>query len=96
MVRTWDAMPRTDDLERLYRGRYEDFLRVARSITRDDGAAHDAVQEAFARAIRSRQLFRGESSLDGWVWGIVLNVARSMRSTPAGRNRGGGAPSGTR
>ena len=42
-------------LERLYRERYEDFVRVARSITRDDAAARDAVQEAFARAIRSRR-----------------------------------------
>jgi RNA polymerase sigma-70 factor (ECF subfamily) len=66
-------------LETLYRERYEDFLRIARSITRDDASARDAVQEAFARAIRSLHTFRGESALDGWVWGIVLNTARSAR-----------------
>jgi RNA polymerase sigma factor (sigma-70 family) len=68
------------ELERLYRERFEDFVRIARSITGDDAAASDAVQEAFARAIRSRRSFRGESALDGWVWGIVLNVARSNRT----------------
>jgi RNA polymerase sigma-70 factor (ECF subfamily) len=66
-------------LETLYHERYEDFLRIARSITRDDASARDAVQEAFARAIRSLNTFRGESALDGWVWGIVLNTARSTR-----------------
>jgi RNA polymerase sigma-70 factor (ECF subfamily) len=70
-------------LEALYRERYEDFLRVARSITRDDASATDAVQEAFARAIRSLHTYRGESELDGWVWGIVVNTARSARpATP--------------
>jgi RNA polymerase sigma factor (sigma-70 family) len=69
----------TNALETLYRERYEDFLRIARSITLDDASARDAVQEAFARAIRSRHTFRGESALDGWVWGIVVNTARSAR-----------------
>jgi RNA polymerase sigma-70 factor (ECF subfamily) len=67
------------ELERLYRERYEDLLRIARSITRDDASARDAVQEAFARALRSRHTFRGDSALDGWVWGIVVNTARSVR-----------------
>jgi RNA polymerase sigma-70 factor (ECF subfamily) len=75
--------PDTRALEALYRERYEDFLRIARSITRDDVSATDAVQEAFARAIRSLHTYRGESELDGWVWGIVVNTARSARpATP--------------
>jgi RNA polymerase sigma-70 factor, ECF subfamily len=75
--------PDTRALEALYRERYEDFLRIARSITRDDASARDAVQEAFARALRSLHTFRGESELDGWVWGIVVNTARSARpATP--------------
>jgi DNA-directed RNA polymerase specialized sigma24 family protein len=52
----------TNALETLYRERYEDFLRIARSITLDDASARDAVQEAFARAIRSRHTFRGTSA----------------------------------
>jgi RNA polymerase sigma-70 factor (ECF subfamily) len=36
------------------------------------------VQEAFAQAIRARLEFRGEGSVEGWVWRIVLNQARSV------------------
>ncbi len=55
-------------------------LRVA--ITRDEGLARDAVQETFAKALRGRAGFRGEAPLEAWVWGILVNVARSMRVMP--------------
>lgn len=69
-----------DELEQLYRLRFDDFLRIARAITHDDAQAHDAVQETFARALRGRASFRGEASLEAWVWGILVNVARSTRT----------------
>ena len=68
-------------LEAVYRERFADFLRIAFAITRDEGLARDAVQEAFAKALRSSESFRAESSLDGWVWGILINVAQSLRAT---------------
>jgi RNA polymerase sigma-70 factor, ECF subfamily len=78
---------RADVLEELYRRRFGDFLRVARAITDDDALANDAVQEAFARALRSTG-YRGEGSAEAWVWGIVVNVARATRrgspAPPAG------------
>jgi RNA polymerase sigma factor (sigma-70 family) len=42
----------------------------------DGEDALDAVQEGFARALRQRRSFRAEGSLEGWIWRIVLNVAR--------------------
>jgi RNA polymerase sigma factor (sigma-70 family) len=78
----------TAELEALYREQFADFLRVARAITRDDGLARDAVQEAFARALRSRESFRGDGTPTAWVWGILVNVARSLRT---GQPRGLGA-----
>jgi RNA polymerase sigma factor (sigma-70 family) len=63
-------------IEDLYRERYRRFLRVALAIVGDDDRAHDAVQEAFARAIRARGEFRGSGSLDGWLWQTVVNVCR--------------------
>ncbi len=74
-----------DDLEALYRSRYEVFARVAASVTGDSDRARDAVQEAFATAVRKRGSFRGEGPLEAWVWRIVLNAAHSdvRRSTPA-------------
>ncbi|MFL5952608.1 MAG: RNA polymerase sigma factor [Gaiellaceae bacterium] len=69
----------TRELEAVYRARYADFLRIARSVTRDDALARDAVQETFARAIRLRESYRGEGDLEGWVWSILVNVSRTLR-----------------
>jgi RNA polymerase sigma factor (sigma-70 family) len=66
-------------LGRIYQQRYPRFLRVAEAIVGDPDLAHDVVQDAFARAIRSRFDFRGEGSLDGWVWRAVVNTARNAR-----------------
>jgi RNA polymerase sigma-70 factor, ECF subfamily len=68
---------RLDELEALYRSRFEVFARVAASVTADSERARDAVQEAFAIAVRKRHSFRGDGPLEAWVWRIVLNAARS-------------------
>jgi RNA polymerase sigma factor (sigma-70 family) len=67
------------ELERLYRKRYPVFLRVARATVRDHGAAADAVQDAFVQAVRNRRSFRGEGTLEAWVWRMVVNAARQRR-----------------
>jgi RNA polymerase sigma-70 factor, ECF subfamily len=74
-----------EELEALYRSRFDVFSRVAAGVTGDAERAHDAVQEAFANAVRKRGSFRGDGPLEAWVWRIVLNAARSdvRRSTPA-------------
>jgi RNA polymerase sigma factor (sigma-70 family) len=74
-----------DELEELYRSRFDVFARVAAGVTGDSERARDAVQEAFATAVRKRGSFRGEGLLEAWVWRIVLNAARSdvRRSIPA-------------
>jgi RNA polymerase sigma-70 factor (ECF subfamily) len=69
------------ELEALYRRRFHDFLRIARSITGDAGLAHDAVQEAFVRALRGLRGFRGDAPLEAWIWRIVINAARDARPT---------------
>lgn len=73
-----------DELEALYRSRFEVFARVAASVTGDAERARDAVQEAFATAVRKRGSFRGEGPLEAWLWRIVLNAARTdLRRTMA-------------
>ena len=74
-----------DELEALYRSRFDVFARVAASVTGDPEQARDAMQEAFATAVRRRGSFRGEGALEAWVWRIVLNAARSdaRRGAPA-------------
>ena len=54
-----------DELEELYRSRFDVFARVAGSVTGDGERARDAVQEAFATAVRKRGSFRGEGPLGG-------------------------------
>jgi RNA polymerase sigma-70 factor (ECF subfamily) len=66
-----------DELEALYRSRFDVFARVAASVTGDSERARDAVQEAFATAVRKRRTFRSDGPLEAWVWRIVLNAARS-------------------
>src|SRR4051812_28372105 len=68
-----------DQLERLYREHLTEFRRVATAITGSVDLGHDAVQEAFARAVRSRRRFRSEGTLEAWVWRIVVNAARDAR-----------------
>lgn len=52
---------------------------MASTVTGNVEAAHDAVQEGFARALAQRDQFRGEGSVEGWVWRIVLRVAFDVR-----------------
>ena len=74
-----------DELEALYRSRFDVFARVAASVTGDSDRARDAVQEAFATAVRKRRFYRSDGPLEAWVWRIVLNAARLdvRRSSPA-------------
>ena len=66
-------------LELLYRTRLPELRRVAAALAGDRDAGRDAVQEAFATAIRRRRSYRGSGSLESWVWAIVVNAARDAR-----------------
>lgn len=61
-------------------GRYHGpMLRLAMTYTRDRGAAEDAVQETWLTCLRTLSRFEGRSSFKTWIFGILLNVARSRR-----------------
>lgn len=70
---------RTEALERLYRKHYVSFRNGVAPVVGSYEDARDVVQEAFARALRSRGDFRGEGSLRAWVWRIALRVALENR-----------------
>jgi RNA polymerase sigma-70 factor (ECF subfamily) len=69
----------TAELEQLYRSRYRMFLDGMTRVVRDPESAREVVQEAFARALRSRRRFRGDASLEAWVWRIAVNEALRAR-----------------
>jgi RNA polymerase sigma-70 factor (ECF subfamily) len=70
---------KADALEQLYRDRYRTFRDVLAGIVGSHDLAREVVQEAFARALRELRRFRGEGSLEAWVWKIAVNVALKER-----------------
>jgi DNA-directed RNA polymerase specialized sigma24 family protein len=80
------------DLEALYQRRYRDFVRVASAITESGSDGIEVVQAAFAQALGSISTYRGEASLEAWVWRIVVNEARAQRRSPKAESLGGTEP----
>ncbi len=76
-----------DEIEALYRSRFERFATVACAVTGSQAAARDAVQDAFASAVRRREQFRGDGSLEAWLWRAVVNEARSQQRRRRSRER---------
>jgi RNA polymerase sigma-70 factor, ECF subfamily len=66
-------------IEDLYRKRYSRFLNTLATVTGSWDRGHDAVQETFARAYAARRSWRGDSSLETWVWRIGLRTALGFR-----------------
>jgi RNA polymerase sigma-70 factor, ECF subfamily len=72
-------------IEDAYRDGYRRFLSVALGMLGDVDSARDAVQEAFAHALRSRGDLQHAESLNAWVWRIVVNVCRVDKRHPLTR-----------
>ena len=72
-----------DELETVYRERLAAFERVATAITGDRELGRDAVHDGFVSAVRRLRRFRGEGSLEAWIWRIVVNEARKRRASSA-------------
>jgi RNA polymerase sigma factor (sigma-70 family) len=66
-----------DELERVYRAEFGAFMRTATAYLGDAELARDAVQEGVANAIRNLRSYRGEGTLEAWLWKVVLNAIRS-------------------
>jgi RNA polymerase sigma-70 factor, ECF subfamily len=69
------------DLEDLYRRRHGAFQVMLASVTGSLESARDVVQEAFAQALRDQPGFRGEGSLEAWVWRIAFRIAVGSRGS---------------
>jgi RNA polymerase sigma-70 factor (ECF subfamily) len=68
-----------DPLEQLYRDRYVGFRNALAPVAGSREAARDAVQEAFAIALRERRTLRRRESLAPWVWQIAFRLALRER-----------------
>lgn len=65
-------------IEDVYRLRRSGFAAALATVTGDHETGHDAVQEAFAIALRERSQFRG-GSLEAWIWTIALREGLRAR-----------------
>jgi RNA polymerase sigma-70 factor, ECF subfamily len=73
--------PLESELEALYRRRHGAFQVMLASVTGSVESARDVVQEAFAQALRDQRAFRGDGSLEAWVWRIAFRVAVKSKAT---------------
>ena len=67
-----------EELELLYRERFDAFLQTATAYTGDVDAGWETVHDAFALALRRRRAYRGDAPLEAWVWKILINVAHDQ------------------
>src|SRR5216683_2066382 len=76
-----DALKRGDEaaFESLINRYHGPMMRLAMAYVRDRGVAEDVVQETWLTCLRSLERFEGRSSLKTWLFGILINVARSRR-----------------
>jgi RNA polymerase sigma factor (sigma-70 family) len=74
----WREGVSLQQLESLYRERFDHFARVAAAVAGDGETGRDAVQLAFATAVRKRRSFKGTGPLEAWLWRIVVNEARRL------------------
>ena len=69
-------------IEHAYRDGHQRYLSLALGMLGDVDRARDAVQEAFAHALRSRGDLQHAESLHAWLWRIVVNVCRVEKRHP--------------
>jgi RNA polymerase sigma factor (sigma-70 family) len=68
-----------DDFDRLYAATYPRVFATLLAILRNPAAAEDATQEAYLRAFRAWNRWRGEAPAEAWIHRVALNVAFSHR-----------------
>jgi RNA polymerase sigma-70 factor, ECF subfamily len=77
---TLDALRAGD--ERAFAALVDDLspgmLRMARTYVRTDGTAEEVVQEAWLAVVKGLDRFEGRSTLQTWIFGIVINIARGQ------------------
>jgi RNA polymerase sigma-70 factor (ECF subfamily) len=64
--------------EELLQGYLKKVLRLVYLIVKDRNLAEDITQEVFLKAYKNMASFRGESSLQTWIYRIAVNEAKKQ------------------
>ncbi|MFL5921997.1 MAG: RNA polymerase sigma factor [Gaiellaceae bacterium] len=70
---------RLEEIAAIYRERFDEFQRLAASVSGAPDDAWDVVQDAFAKAVATRCRYRGEGPLEAWLWRAVVRSALNHR-----------------
>jgi RNA polymerase sigma-70 factor, ECF subfamily len=68
-----------EDFDELVRRNQKRIFRLLMALLRDEDAADTITQECFLRAYKKRDSFRGDSSVDTWLYRIAVNLARDYQ-----------------
>lgn len=68
-----------EDFDELVRRNQKRIFRLLMALLRDEDAADTLTQECFLRAYKKRGSFRGDSSVDTWLYRIAVNLARDYQ-----------------
>lgn len=63
-----------ESFDQIYQTYFDPVYRYALSLSRDPHVAEEVTQEAFFKALRSLDRFRGDSSLKSWLCAIAKNI----------------------
>jgi RNA polymerase sigma factor (sigma-70 family) len=74
-----DVDDRARAIERVYEDRFVPFANALATVTGSYESGRDAAQEGFARALRRRRQFRGDGTLEAWIFRIALRAALELR-----------------
>jgi RNA polymerase sigma factor (sigma-70 family) len=72
-----------EEIERIYRERFAEYLQLAATVSGDRDGAWDVVQTAFANAVANRQRFRGDAPVEAWLRRAVVRTALNRRRSSA-------------
>lgn len=67
-------------IEEVYRRRYGAFRNALAGILGSYDLAHDVVQESFTQALKHASAYRGEGTIEAWIWTIAIRLAARERS----------------
>jgi len=81
-------MDLVEEIERLYRLRGAEFVRVAGAIVGSQDQALDVVHDSFVSCVRGASTYRGSGTVEAWIWTCVVNSARKALRKNSREKRG--------